>query len=120
MAQAAVGDLVAAAVRDALDDLVGAEPAQVVADLAAGHVLWRFPELGGEVVRRSRLVKPVGRSRGAAGAEEGLDAVVGEAHPGDAGAGGGDDRAVIASIAAAPAAGSWLIFRTSSRRRLAV
>ena len=48
--QAVFGDLVGAAVRDAFDDLVGAEPAQVVADLAAGHVLWRFPELGGEVV----------------------------------------------------------------------
>jgi phosphoglucomutase len=34
--QAVGGDLVAAAVRDAFDDLVGAEPAQVVADLPAG------------------------------------------------------------------------------------
>ena len=37
--QAVGGELVAAGVRDALDDLVGAEPAQVVADLAAGPLL---------------------------------------------------------------------------------
>jgi hypothetical protein len=44
--------------------------------------------------RRSRLVKPAGRSaRGAAGREERLDAGVGEAHAGHAGAGGADDRA---------------------------
>src|SRR5438046_8731883 len=45
--QAVGGDLVVTAVRDAFDDLAVAEPAQVVADLAAGHVLWRLPELGG-------------------------------------------------------------------------
>ena len=44
--EAVFGDLVGTAVRDAFDDLVGAEPAQVVADLPAGHVLWRFPQLG--------------------------------------------------------------------------
>jgi hypothetical protein len=33
-------------VRDALDELVGAQPAQVVADLAAGYVLWRLPSSG--------------------------------------------------------------------------
>jgi len=52
MVRAVFGDLVGAAVRDAFDDLVGAEPAQVVADLAAGHVLWRFPELGAEMAVR--------------------------------------------------------------------
>src|SRR6266566_7580298 len=88
------GDLVAAAVRDAFDDLVGAEPAQVVADLAAGHVLWGFPELGGEVVPQVAAGEAGGPEReGAAGAQQGLDAGVGEAHPGDAGAGGADDRA---------------------------
>ena len=40
--EAVGGDLVVPAVRDALDDLVGAEPAQVVADLTAGHVLRMF------------------------------------------------------------------------------
>ena len=39
-------------------------------------------------------MKPAGPEReGAAGAQEGLDARVGESHPGDAGAGGADDRA---------------------------
>src|SRR5258708_24589094 len=56
--QAVGGGLVAAAVGDALDDLVGAEPAQVVADLAAGV----FPSWGARWCRRSRLVKPAGRS----------------------------------------------------------
>jgi LuxR family maltose regulon positive regulatory protein len=60
--QAVFGDLVGAAVRDAFDDLVGAQPAQVVADLAAGHVLWRLPKLGGEVVPQARLVKSAGPS----------------------------------------------------------
>ncbi len=93
-AQAVVGDLVGAAVRDAFDELVGAEPAQVVADLAAGHVLWRFPGLGAEVVPQVAAGEAGGPEReGAAGAQEGLDAGVRESHPGDAGAGGADDRA---------------------------
>ena len=80
--------------RDALDDLVGAEPAQVVADLAAGHVLWRFPELGAEVVPQVAAGEAGGPEReGAAGTQEGLDAVAGEPHPGDVGAGRADDRA---------------------------
>jgi hypothetical protein len=92
--QAVFGDLVGAAVRDAFDDLVGAQPAQVVADLAAGHVLWRFPELGAEVVPQVAAGEAGGPEReGAAGAKEGLDAGVRESHPGDAGAGGADDGA---------------------------
>ena len=80
--------------RDAFDDLVGAEPAQVVADLPAGHVLWRFPQLGGEVVPQVAAGEAGGPEREcAAGAQEGLDARIGESHPGDAGAGGADDRA---------------------------
>src|SRR5690349_17451200 len=85
--QAVLGDLVGADVRDALDDLVGAQPAQVVADLAAGHVLWRLPELGGEIVPQVAAREAGGPEReGAASAEEGLDARVGESHPADAGA----------------------------------
>ena len=57
---------------------------------------------------------------GAQGREQGLDAFVGEAQAGDAGPGGVVTGAVIAVIAAAPAAGSWLIFWAPSRRRLAV
>src|SRR6266568_3338619 len=92
--QAAGGDLVAAAAGDALDDLVGAEPAQVVADLPAGHFLWRFPELGCEVVPQVAAGEAGGPGgEGAAGAEEGLDPGIGESHPGDAGGRGGDDRA---------------------------
>jgi hypothetical protein len=81
-------------VRDALDDLVGAQPAQVVADLAAGHTLWCLPQLRGEVVPQVAAGEAGGLERkGAAGAEEGLDARVREPHPGDAGAGGADDGA---------------------------
>ena len=80
--------------RDALDDLVGAEPAQVVADLAAGHVLGGFPELGCEVVPQVAAGEAGGPERErAACAEQCLDAVAGEPHPGDAGAGRADDRA---------------------------
>ncbi len=92
--QAVGGDLVGTAVRDAFDDLVGAEPAQVVADLAAGHGLWCFPELGGEVVPQVAAGEASWPEReGAAGAQEGLDAGVRESHSRDAGAGGADDRA---------------------------
>src|ERR1700733_13050007 len=88
------GELVVAAVRDAFDDLVGAEPAQVVADLAAGHVPGSFSELGGEEVPQVAAGEAGGPEReGAAGREERLDAGVGEAHAGHAGAGGADDRA---------------------------
>src|SRR4029077_2344106 len=92
--QAVGGDLVGAAVRGAFGDLVGAEPAQVVADLAAGHVPGIFSELGGEEVPQVAAGEAGGPQReGAAGREECLDAGVGEAHAGDAGAGGADDRA---------------------------
>ena len=86
------GDLVVAAVRDAFDDLVGAEPAQVVADLAAGHVPGIFSQLGGEEKPQVAAGEAGGpqRERGA-GREERLDAGVGEAHARDAGAGRADD-----------------------------
>jgi hypothetical protein len=92
--QAIGGELVAAAVRDALDDLVGAEPAQVVADLAAGHVPGIFSQLGGEEVPQVAAGEAGGPERErAAGRQERLDAGVGEAHARDAGAGRADDRA---------------------------
>jgi hypothetical protein len=70
-------------VRDAFDDLVGAEPAQVVADLAAGQVLWRCPELGGEVVPLVAAGEAGGPEReGAAGAQENLGAGSGNRTPG--------------------------------------
>jgi hypothetical protein len=73
--QAVGGGLAGAAVRDAFDDLVGAEPAQVVADLAAGHVPGIFSELGGEEVPQVAAGEAGGPQReGAAGREERLDA----------------------------------------------
>jgi len=81
-------------VRDAFDDLVGAEPAQVVADLAAGHVPGIFSQLGGEEMPQVAAGEAGGPERErAAGREERLDAGVGEEHAGDAGAGRTDDRA---------------------------
>src|SRR5258708_39474764 len=67
---------------------------QVVADLAAGHVLGCLPELGCEVVPQVAAGEAGGPEREcAACAEQGLDAVVGEPHPRDVGAGGADDGA---------------------------
>ena len=106
--------------RDAFDDLVGAEPAQVVADLAAGHVLWRFPEQGAEVVPQVAAGEAGGPEReGAAGAQEGLDAGVGKRIPAMRVQAVLMTGLVIASSAAAPSAGSWLMHSASSRRRLA-
>ena len=118
--QAVGGDLVGAAMRDAFDDLVGAQPAQVVADLAAGHVLWRFPELGGEVVPQVAAGEAGGPEReGAAGAQEGLDGGSGNRIPGMRVQVVLMTGLVIASSTAAPSAGSWLMHSASSTRRLA-
>ena len=106
--------------RDAFDDLVGAEPAQVVADLPAGHVLWQLAELGGEVVPQVAAGKAGGPERErAAGAQQGLDARVGNRIPGMRVQVVLMTGLVSISSAAAPAAGSWLMHSASSRRRLA-
>jgi hypothetical protein len=66
--QAIGGELAGAAVRDAFDDLAVAEPAQVVADLAAGHVPGIFSRLGGEEVPQVAADEAGGPEReGAAG-----------------------------------------------------
>ena len=62
--QAGVGDLVAAGVRDAGDEAVFAEAAQVVSHFPGGDVLGIGAEEGRATrVRSSRLVKPRGSSR---------------------------------------------------------
>ena len=106
--------------RDAVDDLVGAEPAQVVADLAAGHVPGIFSQLGGEEVPQVAAGEAGWPQReGAAGREERLDAGVGEAHAGTRVQVVLMTGLVSISRAAAPAAGSWLMRPASRRRRLA-
>ena len=57
---------------------------------------------------------------GAQGREQGLDAFVGEAQAGDAGPGESGDGSGDGGDRGGAAAGSWLIFWTPSRRRLAV
>ena len=110
--QAVVGDLVGAAVRDAFDDLVGAEPAQVVADLAAGHVLWRCPELGGEVVPQRAAGGRAGRSARAQQApRRAWTRGSGKRIPGMRVQVVLMTGLVMASSAAAPSAGSWLMHR---------
>ena len=61
--ESGVGDLVAAAAGDALDEPVFAEAAQVLGHLADGDVLGVVPRRGAIRVRSSQLVKPRGSSR---------------------------------------------------------
>src|SRR2546421_5780836 len=82
---------------------------------------YRLPRRGGRWVRSSRLVNPLGSSLKAHRAESRAwtrSSV--KRRPGTRVPAGVVTGAVIAVIAAAPAAGSWLIFWTPSRRRLAV
>ena len=115
------GDLVAEAVRDALDEAVDAEPPQVVGELPAGHGLGVKPQQGREVVAQVAVGETVGQQpEDAQRRQQGLHARAGERHPGGAGAGRADDGLGEGGRAAAPSAGSWLIRWTSSRRLLAV
>ena len=109
--QSGVGDLVAAGVRDAGDEVVFAEAAQVVSHLPGGDVLGGLAEeLGAIRVRSSRLVKPAGQQPvDEQGLQQRVDARVAEPQSGDAGAAGHDDGAVRAVKARAPWMGSWLM-----------
>jgi hypothetical protein len=78
-----------------------------------------FPELGGEVVPQVAAGEAGGPEReGAAGAQEGLDAGSGNRIPGMRVQVVEMTGLVIASSAAALAAGSWLMHSASSSRRL--
>jgi hypothetical protein len=92
---------------------VDAQSSEVVGDLPAGHVLIAPAEERREVGAEVAVGESVGQQpERAQGREQGLDALVSEAQAPDAGPGRGDDGLVMAVIAAAPAAGSWLIFWT--------
>ena len=118
--QAVGGDLVVAAVRDAFDDLVGAEPAQVVADLAAGHVLGVFSQLGGEEVPQVAAGEAGGPSaRAQQAARSAWTRGSGKRRPGTRVQVVLMTGLVSVSRAADPAAGSWLMHSASRRRRLA-
>ena len=116
--------LVAVGVRDAFDEAVRAQSAEVVGHLSAGDVLGRACRAGARGgVRRSRLVNPWGSSRKTQqGREQGVDAGVGRsAVP----AMRVPVSVVTGSVSSARAcgavgSGSWLSRWTSSRRRLAV
>ena len=115
------GDLVVAAVRDAFDDLVGAEPAQVVADLAAGHVPGIFSQLGGEEKPQVAAGEAGGRSASAEqAARSAWTRGSGKRMPGTRVQVVLMTGLVRVSRAAVPAAGSWLMHSASRRRRLAV
>jgi hypothetical protein len=93
LAEAGGGDLVAEAVRDALDKAVDAEPPQVAGDLPAGHGLRVKPRQGREVAAQVAVGETIGQQpEDAQGGEQGLHAGAGDGHPGSAGAGRGDDR----------------------------
>ena len=109
--QSGVGDLVAAGVRDAVDEPVFAQAAQVVGHLPAGDVLGVLAEQGRDEGAQFAVGEAVGQQpEDAQGRQQGVGAGVAEAQPGDAGAGGGDDGRVMAVIAGAPRTGSWLMF----------
>ena len=75
LAEAGWGDLVAEAVRDALDEAVDAEPPQVVGDLPAGHGLGVKPQQGREVVAQVAVGETVGQQpEDAQGGQQGLHA----------------------------------------------
>ena len=92
-AQPGVGDLVAEGVRDAFDEAVQAQPPQVVGDLPAGHEPGSLPEQGRQVAAQVGVGEAVRQqAEDAQDGEEGQRARVGQAQPGHAGPGRGDDR----------------------------
>jgi hypothetical protein len=116
--EAGVGELVAVAVRDAGDQAVGSEPAQVAGRLPgdmglSSSCLTRS--------RRSRLVNPFGRSRKTRSAQSSAWARVSAKRSPAMWA---PFSVITGSLTAVkvsrPAAGSWLSCWTPSRRRLAV
>ena len=91
--QSGVGDLVAAGVRDAGDEPVFAEAAQVVGHLAGGDVLGRGAEEGRDQGAQLAVGEAAGQQPvDEQGLQQRVDARVAEPQPGDAGAGGGDQR----------------------------
>ena len=90
--QAGVGDLVAAGVRDAGDEAVFAEAAQVVGHLPGGDVLGALAEEGRDEGAQLAVGEAAGQQPvDEQGLQQRVDAGVAEPQPGDAGAGGGDD-----------------------------
>ena len=114
--EAGVGDLVAEGVRDAFDEPVQAQAAQVVGHLPGGHGLGGHAEEG----RQDGAQVAVGEAAGqqpedAQGGEQGVDAGVAEAQPGDAGPGRVVTGSQTWAMASWPPAGSWLSFWTSEQ-----
>ena len=85
--ESGVGDLVAAGFRDAGDEAVFAEAAQVVGHLPGGDVLGRLAEEGRDQGAQLAVGEPAGQQPvDEQGLQQGVDAGVAEAQPGDAGA----------------------------------
>src|SRR5215471_21280792 len=88
------GDPVAVGARDALDEPVVAQPAEVIAELPAGHGLGGGAEQGCQVVAQVAAGEAAGQqAEDAPGRQQGLGPLAGEGHPGDALAGAGGDWA---------------------------
>ena len=91
-ADAGVGDLVAEGARDAFDEAVQAQPPEVVGDLPAGHEIGCLTEQGRQVAAQAGVGEAVWQqAEDAQDREEGERALVGEAQPGHACPGWGDD-----------------------------
>ena len=79
------GDAVAMAVRDAFDESMVSQPAQVVGSLSAAERSWSTSEKRREVFAQVTVGEATGQQpEHAQDREQCLDAVVGEAHPGHA------------------------------------
>ena len=91
--QAVVGDAVAVAVRDAFDQAVGSESAQVVGGLAGGDGgRVQAAELGGQLAQVAVGEAVELGAEGQQRRQQGMAAGLAESQAGDRGAGVGDDR----------------------------